>query len=532
MKRESAIGELNEEAHLLPSSLLFARRWRDRTYPVYAKLERDNIELALRLIQTYKEHIKTKKSALKEAIGSLEDLGYDYRYVRGLSALLERRCIFSSNVKADSTAIRRKVFQIANEIGLPTSPEQRLQVIQQASSELKITVKELEESIYADLEDELTLKSFITIEPEQLLKQYNLSLTQTLLFYSTEMRFTASGNWQRIFRAIKRLGLIYEAQIHENECLVKVDGPISLFKLNSRYGTNMAKLLPEIIANEKWRLEAKIQRRREYQILNFKLSSLKYGMLMKAIPPVKPETYDSQIEQSFAARFNVLNTGWQLKREPEPIPTGKYVMIPDFVFRKGGVQVYMEVVGFWTEEYLRHKIEKLGMIKDLDMIVAVDQELACHKMDRVAEKLNVFYFKTKIPLKPVLSYLKEAERKLKEVQTKRIKSMPIKLSEPVVDIRELAKKLGVLEEAAREILKERQVPGYLLLSDILIKESKLEEIKNKLKEQLRKEELNLVDASSLIEEMGGKKPIEIIEALGYRIEWHGIDPKASKIKKS
>jgi len=32
--------------------------------------------------------------------------------------------------------------------------------------------------------------------------------------------------------------------------------------------------------------------------------------------------------------------------------------------------------------------------------------------------------------------------------------------------------------------------------------------------------------------MGGKKPITLIEALGYRIEWHGIDPKASKIKKS
>jgi len=144
-------------------------------------------------------------------------------------------------------------------------------------------------------------------------------------------------------------------------------------------------------------------------------------MLMKAIPPAKPKTYDSQTEQSFAARFKILNTGWPLKRESEPTPPGKYVMIPDFVFRKGGVQVYMEVVGFWTEEYLRHKIEKLGMIKDLNMIVAVDQELACHKMDRVAEKLNVFYFKTKIPLKPVLSYLKEAERKLKEVQTKGIK---------------------------------------------------------------------------------------------------------------
>ncbi len=74
---------------------------------------------------------------------------------------------------------------------------------------------------------------------------------------------------------------------------------------------------------------------------------------MKAFGTVEEtEVYDSRVEQDFAYRFKALHTGWTVTREPEPLPVGNRVMIPDFALQKGGLKVYLEVMGFWTPRYL------------------------------------------------------------------------------------------------------------------------------------------------------------------------------------
>ena len=76
----------------------------------------------------------------------------------------------------------------------------------------------------------MVLEKFSAPSVSELLSEYNLSLTQTLLFDATELSFTASGNWQDLFHAIKKFGLIYEVY-QDNVLWVKIDGPASLFKL-------------------------------------------------------------------------------------------------------------------------------------------------------------------------------------------------------------------------------------------------------------------------------------------------------------
>jgi predicted nuclease of restriction endonuclease-like RecB superfamily len=242
--------------------LLITRRWRDRIRPVYAKLSQRNLEVAGLLVQTYRDYVGKKKGELNEAVNGLENIGYDYRYIRGLAALLDRRCKLEPKATIDPVKVRRQVFKAAHKKVFPTTPEARRTVLGQAAKELEVTVEEVEESLYGDLEDELILKDFKTADPEALVKQYNLSLTQTLIFYSTELTFTTLGNWQNIFRQIKWLGLIYAIRKSDGGYEVKVDGPASLFKLHRRYGTSLAKLLPAIVQNSEWRVEAKILRRK------------------------------------------------------------------------------------------------------------------------------------------------------------------------------------------------------------------------------------------------------------------------------
>ena len=77
-----------------------------------------------------------------------------------------------------------------------------------------------------------------------------------------------------------------------------------------------------------------------------------------------PDEFDSGVEEAFAAKWgDEPRRGWRLIREGEVLHKGQKVFVPDFVFsHEDGRRVPMEVVGFWTDEYLR---EKVGTLPDL-----------------------------------------------------------------------------------------------------------------------------------------------------------------------
>ena len=270
--------------------------------------------------------------------------------------MASRKSVFKCTSQTDPTELRRRIFQTTGKNGPAITLEQRKSIIASVASQLKISTEQLEESMYADLDSELTLQDFFPVSPQKLLEEYNLSLAQTLLFGSTELKFTVSANWQQIFFKTKKLGLIYDAY-NDNGFWVKIDGPASLFKLARRYGTAIAKLLPAVIASPKWTVEAKVLWKFTNEIYTFKLESWKHAPLFGTQQTT--ESFDSYVEEDFAKRFQALNSDWQLKREPEPVIAGQHVLIPDFSFEREGTKLYMEVVGFWTTEYLLRKIEKL-----------------------------------------------------------------------------------------------------------------------------------------------------------------------------
>jgi len=66
---------------------------------------------------------------------------------------------------------------------------------------------------------------------------------------------------------------------------------------------------------------------------------------------------------------------------------------------------------------------------------------------------------------------------------------------------------------------------------MLVKKTKLKEIQEKIENRLNSGELNLVEASRIVENAGGRRTTNILDALGYTIEWHGIDPHSTKIRR-
>jgi predicted nuclease of restriction endonuclease-like RecB superfamily len=516
---------------LLPSSLLVVWKRKGEIQPRYAKLSSDNLEVASGLIDAYKGHVGEKKKVLKALVADLENRGYEYRFVRALALLLDRRGTFTCNSKIDPTDLRKKIFQATEKSGLPTTSEKRQKILKFVASEMALTTENIEEYLYADLDDELILKKFDPPTALELLQQYNLSLTQTLLFDSTELSFTASGNWQRLFYSIKKLGLIYEVS-SDNGFWIKIDGPASLFKLTKRYGINIAKLLPIIVANPEWTISAKILWKYTNEICNFKMESRKHSSLLRK-PNLLPLTYDSAVEESFASQFQAVKSGWTLKREPEPVPAGNKVIVPDFSLERADLKVYVEIVGFWTEEYLLRKAEKLKQV-EARMLLLVDEALACEKLAALEKRPQLYfiYYCDKIPLAPILRYLEKAFEEVKAKEIKFLENLPVKFTESIVVYDEFAARVGVSVEAVQAVLTVNSPSGYVAMPNILVSKEKLGQISITIEECLKKSgKLTLSEATRIIEAEGISDASCALTQLGYKITWRGINSEQAEVYK-
>ena len=95
--------------------------------------------------------------------------------------------------------------------------------------------------------------------------------------------------------------------------------------------------------------------------------------------------YDSAVEESFARAFHAQESsgrggvarGWTLQREPRTVVVETTVFLPDFAFRRGDVEVYGEVIGFYTEDYLSRKTRKLAALRGrIPLLLMVERDLA------------------------------------------------------------------------------------------------------------------------------------------------------------
>jgi uncharacterized protein len=518
---------------LLPSNLLVVWKRKGEIAPRYAKPSADNLDVASRLIEAYKSNIGEKKKVLKTFVADLENAGYEYRFVRGLALLLDRKSVFACNSKIAPVDLRKKIFAATEKFGLPTSQEKRRKILEAVALEVASKTENIEAVLYADLDEELTLEKFTPPAAYELLEQYNLSLAQTLLFDSVELSFTASGNWQNLFYIVKKLGLIYEAY-REGDCFwVKVDGPASLFKLTKRYGVNIAKLLPALIANSEWTVNAKILWKYTNEICNFRLDSRKHSYLLRKPNLQAPESFDSAVEEVFSSQFQAVQSGWTLKREPEPVVAGNRVIVPDFSFERAGLRVFMEVVGFWTQEYLLRKAEKLRQV-EARMLLLVDEALACEKFLALEKRpqLHFIYYRDRISLAPVLRYLESVfdEVKIREVEF--LKDLSVKFTEPVVSYAEFAQRVGVSVEAVNAVFATNPPLDYTSLPSGLVSKEKLGHLSRVIEDNLKKSgKLALNEATRIIEAEGVSDASCILTQLGYKIKWLGINTEKAEVYK-
>jgi uncharacterized protein len=580
--------------------------------PIFCTSDED-LSLAGNIIRGFEESCKTRerKALLINKIGLFESEYGDYKLVRGLFTLLERRCKFVKNrefikneidspgARVEPYIIRRKLFEKSSDCDFALTTLKRDEIIQSVASELGIDRHDLANEMWSDLDENLVLEYFDRITPTALLAWYNLALMQTLMFSCTALQFVLRGgsSWKGVLRHVKRVGLMYnirnerskeidqtsykDARYYDDNIVCSLDGPLSIFKLTDLYGTAIAKVLPYVISAESWSLEAWIIR--NYSSVGRKI--YEFHISKENAPPLiglpnhidseenitsKSSYFDSAVEEKFALKFQQSHSGWTLIREPDPIIVNSdKAFIPDFMFERYGRRIYLEIVGFWTDEYIKRKVQKLTRISSedkkgiIDIFIALDnnyyitsryknveKDLLSRLCSSVQNGHLILYKNGQVPLKPILSYLKlidqEMIRKfataahrelLADIDRLTISNNhqnDTKCDSGIVSIGTLAEKYNIPSDSVLLALQSRESGlnvhdnNYVIVGTYLIPRSKILQLQ---------ESLNFIssftDAVLLFREY--KVPeschVDLISKLGYDIIWRGIDSTNACLEK-
>lgn len=212
------------------------------------------------LIAVFKDHVDKKRGPLNEILSDCEHLGYDFRMVRGIASVLESRSIFQSRSSIPPLEARRQAFTEAAST-VVASKEERQVVLEAIAKRNGISVAELDDSLYADLDDEQYLVSFREITAEELLKQYNYANMIALLAYSLRLEIYYRGSDEYLEHQINRLGKATITGSHRIKAVIELRPTRRLSQRTSK----IDEILRRVIQKDGWSLKANIKYPQRYK---------------------------------------------------------------------------------------------------------------------------------------------------------------------------------------------------------------------------------------------------------------------------
>ncbi|NJO80762.1 MAG: DUF790 family protein [Cyanobacteria bacterium RM1_2_2] len=404
---------------MLPTDLLIHRQNGEAIDPKRLPLNARNLEIAKTLIAIFQQAQGGTQGELDRQLQELEGDSTDYRIKRGLAHLLRADAFSKFEIVSplDPQELRQRVFALSAQAApLPQTATQTLVTLAERLSgelEREILPDQIRAGLYADLNENRILTQFDAPTPEALLHRYNLSQVQGIFYKASQIRIHAHrndpGEYKLLFRYLKLFGLMtYIEGDADHGFTIIIDGPTSLFKPSTRYGLDIAKLIPALLHVTKWSLAAELhwrdQHTKEEKQKRFTLEST--CDLVSHYPPGKP--YDSFLEMAFAERWDAFDSNWRLEREVDLIPIPGSVMIPDFrLVHPDGRSFLLEIVGYWRPEYLRKKFAQVRQSGREDLILAISERLNLEKagVNFSDTAARLIWFKDKLSPKTVLQVL-------------------------------------------------------------------------------------------------------------------------------
>lgn len=389
-----------------------------RICPIY--LDRDSekwLEVARSLLYIFRDGVGMTRGEIEAEIDELVGEGLATLAHRGLAKVLEDRAEFEVVADVPPETVRAKVFTAAADERRRLLAQDRhatfnrALVLDAVSKELGVEPEVVASSLFADLKDENRLLKFEDLSEQRLIERYNVALAQAVLLRSVlvtaEVRNERPARYRQLFRQLKFHRLLYRVEGNMDQGYTfQIDGPLSLFSATNKYGLQMALWLPTLLHCDDFRLDAELRWGPKREPRNFHLEA-RDGLISHA-----PDTgtYVPAELSAFVERFRQVAAAWELTEATDVIELGREgVWVPDyrFIHRASGLDVFVEVVGFWKRSSLERLLRLLPRYGPKRFLLAISDRF---KVDEEAlESLpgSVLRFR-EIPNTPELVALLDA----------------------------------------------------------------------------------------------------------------------------
>ena len=381
--------------------------WPDR---LTQKRHSQYLQLADSMLKIYRQGQGRMRGQLHRAVHQLfeDQLDCPTRRIDSMCKLLDERSKYDKDKRGNAAELRKKVFRLAaKKHPLVTTADQLFEsdqavVKQDVAKQLGIPWAKIERELFSDVIQFHRLVEFEDYDSAAaLLARYNVAQSQAVLYDAVAMTIWARDDFKLILRYAKLARLMHTiSRQPDGQYVIYLDGPVSVLKQTRRYGVAFAKFLPSILACKDWRLQAVIQHRRSNWQNLFRLSPA---------DGLKPNTtatnqFDSKLEESFADKWgDEPREGWTLIREGEILHRDQKVFVPDFVFQHSdGRRVLLEIVGFWTPEYLAAKQQTLAVFHDQKILLAIADSI---DWPTNQPEHAVIRYKTTLKISSILEFL-------------------------------------------------------------------------------------------------------------------------------
>lgn len=254
---------------------------------------------------------------------------------------------------------------------------ERSTALARAAGLLGISAEAALSGLFADLPEERALSELSTpLSPAELALACNAAIVASLLARALRVRISARGQVRAVVRHVRLMGLLCHAApgATKDEVVLEVSGPFALFRHTRIYGRALSSLVPRLAWCNSYRLEAECVLGTGTTVGRLLLCT---GDPVAAARELAP--FDSKVEEQFARAFLKLAPDWEVIREPQAIAVGDALVFPDFELRHRatGERWLLEIVGYWTAEYVRRKLSALRAAGIARLIVCVDENRQC-----------------------------------------------------------------------------------------------------------------------------------------------------------
>ncbi len=368
---------------------------------------------AERMLKIYRSGIGRTRQELHRAVHEVfaREPDCPVRRIDAFAKLLDDVSRYEHDRRGEAAGLRKTVFRLAAAahplVRCPDRqfPHEEAEAKAKIAAQLGRSWNDIDRELFADIREFHRLESFGGYaDGLSLLARYNVAQVQAAMFDAASLTVWADQDFKVLLRYAKLAGLMHTIRsTGSGRYEFRFDGPASVLRVTRRYGVAMAKFLPALIACRGWRMHAVVHTRRRGWNVGLDLSP--EDGLTSHLPA--PEEFDSRVEEDFARAWgSEKRDGWMLIREGEVLHRGQKVFVPDFAFRHDdGRSVLLEIVGFWTPEYLEAKAKTLRTFSGHRILLAVGASAGKQRSDWPAEAIR---YRNRLHIEDVLERLKLA----------------------------------------------------------------------------------------------------------------------------